>query len=219
MVWRGAVGKIKAAKRNRHNTDASIEKCELPEFLGCNRGMAMGAKVVGKITVMRTLAEPAKLRKNPERIPEDQKRFRHHSMKLERVGEGLFGKKYYKAIDRSDMQFWRDLYIDVFEVLRASVLRSIGSIDPDHRRNVEEEIKLALEMLRATKTKDEINADVIASLFNLVFLLLGRKPYAARTKVRDWSTFRTLTYSQTEEQLSHLLRSYVHRRLRETWFR
>ncbi len=154
-----------------------------------------------------------------ERIPEDQKFFRHHSMKLERIGEALFGEKYYKAIDRSDMRFWRELYVKVFEVLRASALRSMGSVDPDHRKNIEEEIEFALKKLDATKTKDETNAAVIAVLFDLVFLLLGRKPYRTRGKVRDWSTFRTLTYSQTEEQLSYLLQSYMHRRPREHGFR
>ncbi len=152
------------------------------------------------------------------RIPEDQKHFRHHSMKLERIGEALFGEKYYKAIDRSDMQFWHELYVDVFQVLRASALRSMGSVDPDHRKNIEQEIKFALDMLSATKVKDETNAAVIAALFDLVFLLLGRKPYRARGKVREWSTYRTLTYSQTEEQLSNLLQSYMHRHLREHGF-
>ena len=154
-----------------------------------------------------------------ERTPEDQTRFRHHSMKLEQIGEALFGEKYYKAIDRSDMRFWHELYVEVFEVLRASALRSMGSVDPGHRKNIEEEIEFALKMLGATKAKDETNAAVIAALFELVFLLLGREPYRARGKVRDWSTFRTLTYSQTEEQLSYLLQSYMHRRAREHGFR
>ena len=149
----------------------------------------------------------AKLR--AEKIPDDQKRFRHHSMRLERIGEALFGEKYYKAIDRSDMQFWHELYVEAFEVLRASALRSMGSVDPDHRKNIKEEIEFALEKLGATKAKDETNAAVIAALFDLVFLLLGRAPYRARGKVRDWATFRTLTYSQTEEQLSYLLQSYM----------
>lgn len=153
-----------------------------------------------------------------ERIPKDQKHFHHHSMKLERIGEALFGEKYYKAIDRSDMLYWHELYVGVFEVLRASALRSMGSVDPDHRKNIEEEIEWALKMVGATKAKDETNAAVIAALFDLVFLLLGRKPYRARGKVREWSTFRTLTYSQTEEQLSNLLQSYMHRHLREHGF-
>ena len=149
----------------------------------------------------------AKLR--AERIPEDQKHFRHHSMSLERIGESLFGEKYRKAIDRSDMQFWHKLYVDVFEVLHASALRSVGSVDRVHRKNIGEKIQFALDMLNATKSKDETNAAVIAALFDLVFLLLGREPYHTSGKVREWSTFRTLTYSQTEEQLSYLLQGYM----------
>jgi hypothetical protein len=152
------------------------------------------------------------------KIAEDQKWFRHHSMRLERIGEALFGKKYYKAIDRSDMQFWHNLYVEVFEVLRSSALRSMGSVDPDHRKNITEAIEYALDMLRTSKTKDETNAAVIAALFDLVFLLLGRSPYSAGGKVRDLSTFRTLTYSQTEEQLSYQLQSYIHRRPHEHGF-
>ena len=81
------------------------------------------------------------------RTPDDQKHFRHHSMKLERVGEALFGERYHKAIDRSDIQFWHKLYVEIFEVLGASALRSMGSVDPDHRKNIEEEIKSALSNL------------------------------------------------------------------------
>jgi hypothetical protein len=153
-----------------------------------------------------------------QRMPEDQKVFRHHSMKLERIGEALFGERYHKAIDRSDMRYWHEFYVEVFEVLRASALRSIGLVDPDHQRNIEEKIESALQMLRATKAKDETNAAVIAALFELVFLLLGREPYRARGRFRDWSTFRTLTYSQTEEQLSYLLQGYMQRHPHEHGF-
>ena len=116
------------------------------------------------------------------------------------------------------MKIWHELYVAIFQVLRASALRSMGSVDPDHRKSIEEEIEFALKKLDATRAKDETNATVIAALFDLVFLLLGRRPYRARGKFRNWSAFRTLTYSQTEEQFSYLLQSYMHRRPREHGF-
>ncbi len=148
-------------------------------------------------------------------IPRDQKEFKHHSLKLERLGVNLFGEKYHKAVDRWDIGFWKDLYISIFKVLSASIFKSIGSVDKTHRSEIEHELEFALKMLRTVKAKDEINAVVIASLFSLVFLLLGRKPYMTKGKLRELSTFRTLTYSQTEEQLSWLLEGYIQGKSKE----
>ncbi|WP_353256217.1 hypothetical protein, partial [Hyphomonas sp.] len=72
--------------------------------------------------------------------------------------------------------------------------------------------------VKGAKAKDEIHASLIVGLFTLVFFLMGRLPYAARGKQRSFSTFRTLTYSQTEEQLSWLLQSYVEGRPQEHGF-
>jgi len=144
-------------------------------------------------------------------MPEDQKVFRHHSMALERLGVSLFGDKYHKAIDRWDIAFWKSLYVSTFEVLRASVFSSIGSVDKQHRQDIEHELDHALQMLKVAKAKDEINAATIASLFRLVFLLLGRLPYHTKGKRRNLGTFRTLTYSQTEEQLSWMLQGHIQR--------
>jgi len=41
-------------------------------------------------------------------IPQDQKVFRHaNNMPLERFAESLFGKKYYKSVNRVDIGFWK----------------------------------------------------------------------------------------------------------------
>jgi hypothetical protein len=69
--------------------------------------------------------------------------------------------------------------------------------------------------MRRSTTKDELHGALIVTLFKLVFLLLGRLPYRAKGKRRSLATFRTLTYSQTEEQLSWLLQGYMQRHASE----
>lgn len=145
------------------------------------------------------------------KLPAEQLSFKHHSIDLEFFAVALFGEKYKKAIDRRDIAFWKTLYMSIFEVLKASVFSSIGSIDRQHRQAIEDEIDHAISVLKVSQGKDEVNASAIASLFALVFLLLGRTPYVAKGKRRELATFRTLTYSQTEEQLSWLLQGYIQR--------
>ncbi|OYX50111.1 MAG: hypothetical protein B7Y90_05360 [Alphaproteobacteria bacterium 32-64-14] len=127
-------------------------------------------------------------------------------------------REFYKSKDISDMKFWKNLYVRTFEVLRLSVFRSIGSIDKSHRKAIEQELDRALDRLKSANGKDAINAQVIASLFRLLFLLLGRSAYAEPGKRRDFSTFRTLTYSQTDEQLSWLLQGYIHGKAQDHGF-
>ena len=127
-------------------------------------------------------------------------------------------REFYKAKDVSDMKFWKSLYVRTFEVLRLSIFRSVGTVDKSHRKAIEEELDRALDRLSAANGKDAIHEQVIASLFRLVFLLLGRSAYAEPGKRRDFSTFRTLTYSQTEGQLSWLLQAYIHRKPRDHGF-
>jgi hypothetical protein len=127
-------------------------------------------------------------------------------------------REYHKSRDFSDMAFWKKLYVRTFEVLQASIFRSIGSIDKTHRKAIEDELERALARLKSARGKDAIHEQLIASLFRLVFLLLGRSAYPAMGKQRNFSTFRTLTYSQTEEQLSWLLRGYVHTHLKAHGF-
>ena len=70
----------------------------------------------------------------------------------------------------------------------------------------------------AIKEKDELHGALIVTLFKLVFLLLGRLPYHAKGNRRSLATFRTLTYSQTEEQLSRVLQGYIERHASEHGF-
>jgi hypothetical protein len=143
-------------------------------------------------------------------IPDDQKVFRHnYNLPLERLAESLFGKKYHKSTDRMDIGFWKTFYVETFEVLQNSITSSIGSIDKVHNQAIQEEVARGLEWMRRSKAKDELHGALIVTLFKLVFLLLGRLPYQAKGKRRSFCTFRTLTYSQTEEQLSWLLQGYV----------
>lgn len=132
-------------------------------------------------------------------------------MQLERFAKSLFGEKYHKSMDRVDIEFWKAFYIEAFEVLEESIFSSIGSIDKSHRRAIHEEVTQGLKWLRRSKAKDDLHGALIVALFKLVFLLLGRLPYRARGKRRSFTTFRTLTYSQTEEQLSWLLQGYLQR--------
>lgn len=136
------------------------------------------------------------------------------AMKAERRAR----REYHKARDISAMTFWKDLYVRSFEVIQASIFRSIGSVDKSHRKAIEDELDRALTRLKSARGKDAIHEQLIASLFRLVFLLLGRSAYPATGKRRDFSTFRTLTYCQTEEQLSWLLRGYVHSHLKAHGF-
>lgn len=152
-------------------------------------------------------------------IPQDQNVFLHaNNMSLERFAESLFGKKYYKSVDRVDIGFWKAFYIATFEVLDRSIFGSIGSIDKSHKQAIQKALTHGLEWMRRSKTKDELHGALIVTLFKLVFLLLGRPPYYAKGKRRDLATFRTLTYSQTEEQLSWVLQGYMQRHASEHGF-
>ena len=152
-------------------------------------------------------------------IPDDQKVFRHsNNMPLERFAESLFGEKYHKSMDRVDIGFWKAFYVGTFEVLENSIFSSIGSIDKSHKQAITEEVKQGLEWLLRSKEKDELHGALIITLFKLVFLLLGRLPYRGKGKHRSLATFRTLTYSQTEEQLSWLLQGYLQRHASEHGF-
>ena len=84
-----------------------------------------------------------------------------------------------------------------------------------HKQAIQEEVTHGLDWMRRSKTKDELHGALIVTLFKMVFLLLGRLPYRAKGKRRSLATFRTLTYSQTEEQLSWLLQGYVQRHASE----
>jgi hypothetical protein len=151
--------------------------------------------------------------------PQDQNVFCHaNNIRLERFAESLFGRKYYKSVDRVDIGFWKKFYIATFEVLDNSIFNSIGSIDNLHRNAIQEEVRQGLEWMRRSKTKDELHGALIVALFKLVFLLLGRLPYHAKGQRRDLATFRTLTYSQTEEQRSWLLQGYIQRHASEHGF-
>jgi len=152
-------------------------------------------------------------------IPPDQKVFSHdYNLSLEFFAQSLFGDKYHKSVDRHDIGFWKKFYVATFEVLQASVFSSIGSVDRAHRRDIEEHIDRSLKWIREAETKDKIHGALVVSLFKLTFLLLGRLPYAEKGKRRDLATFRTLTYSQTDEQLSWLLQGFVQRNAVEHGF-
>jgi hypothetical protein len=145
-------------------------------------------------------------------IPEDQKLFRHsNNFALERFAVKLLGKRYHKSMDRVDIGHWKTVYVKTFEVLNASVFSSVGAVDKEHRVKIEAVISQGLEALREAKGKDHLHGVLIASLLNLVFLLLGREPYYAKGPHRSFAVHRTLTYSQTEEQLSWLLQGYIQR--------
>lgn len=155
----------------------------------------------------------------PQKVAADQKIFAHnYSLSLERLAESLFGKKYYKATDRTDIGFWKEFYLSALVVIQASLFKSIGSIDRQHSISIKDQLDRTIASVKEAKAKDEIHASLIVGLFKLVFLLMGRLPYAARGKQRSFSTFRTLTYSQTEEQLSWLLQGYVEGRPQEHGF-
>ncbi|MEQ9505618.1 MAG: hypothetical protein RLO80_05065 [Hyphomonas sp.] len=158
-------------------------------------------------------------RRTTPKITADQKIFAHnYSLSLERLAESLFGQKYHKATDRTDVGFWKEFYLSALAVIQSSLFKSIGSIDRQHSISISDQLERTITSVKRAKAKDEIHASLIVGLFKLVFLLMGRLPYAARGKQRSFSTFRTLTYSQTEEQLSWLLQSYVEGRPQEHGF-
>lgn len=158
-------------------------------------------------------------RPRPQKVAADQKIFAHnYSLSLERLAESLFGKKYHKATDRTDIGFWKEFYLSALAVIQSSLFKSIGSIDREHSKSIKDQLDQTITSVKEAKAKDEIHASLIVGLFKLVFLLMGRLPYAARGKQRSFSTFRTLTYSQTEEQLSWLLQGHIEGRPQEHGF-
>lgn len=135
--------------------------------------------------------------------------FHGDNLSLERFAESLFGDKYYKSVDRHDILFWKKFYISTLEVIRESFGPSVGSIDKAHSGAILAVVDGSIEHRKSVQTKDQIHGHLIVALFKLVFLLMGRIPYRARGKIRNMSTFRTLSYCQTEEQLGWLLQGRV----------
>lgn len=152
-------------------------------------------------------------------IPADQKTFRHnYNLGLEFFATSLFGQKYYKSVDRVDIGFWKAFYVAALEVLQAFVLSSAGSMDKEHRREIEHHLKRTYDGVKGANAKDELHGALILGLFKLVFLLSGRLPYSTKGKRRNLSTFRTLNYCQTDEQLSYLLEGHIRRHYKDHGF-
>ena len=150
---------------------------------------------------------------------DEKKHILHGSfMPLETFARSLFGDRYFGSVGWTDPTVWKRFYLDCVEVLQGSFSRSVGSIDGPHRKQVEDELKILHRQLKQAKHKDQMHTVLVVRLFRLVFLLMGRLPYHVRGKRRTLNTFRTLSYSQTEEQLSWLLQGYVQRHAEENGF-
>jgi len=130
-------------------------------------------------------------------------------MPLEIFARCLFGERYFGSVNWTKLSDWKPFYSKCVEVLAASALPSIGAIDERHRNDIKTTIERLQADLMKSKTKDRVHVVLILGLFKLVFLLLGRLPYKARGAQRDLNRFRTLTYSQTDEQLSWLLQGHI----------
>ncbi len=139
-------------------------------------------------------------------------------MPLEHFARSLFGDKYFGSVNWTGITEWKSFYSSCVEVIEQSIYKSIGSIDPSHREQISNVLQTLRLRLKDANGKDQIHAILIVGLFKLVFLLLGRLPYVVRGRRRSFGTFRTLTYSQTEEQLSWLLQGAIQSSAREHGF-
>lgn len=140
----------------------------------------------------------------------EQQDFVHgNSMSLEMLARSLFGEKYFGSVNYSDMTYWKKFYVRCLDLIEISFFASVGSIDPSHRESISRLLSSARRNLVSARRKDTIHAALIVFLFKLVFLLMGRHPYYTRGNRRDFGTFRTLNYCQTEVQLSWLLQGAI----------
>lgn len=145
-----------------------------------------------------------------KKLPDEQMEFLHgNDMRLEMFARSISDDKYYGSVNWTDIKSWQSFYLETLDIIQRSIFRCIGYVDPSHKRALEETIAQAMSSVKAAKRKDAIHSALIVSLFKIIFLLLGRLPYNSRNKIRSFSSFRTLTYCQTEEQLSYLLQSEV----------
>ena len=147
---------------------------------------------------------------------EDQKHFLPlDGMPLEYFARNVFGDRYHGSAGWSKISVWKKLYVDCLLLIRNSFDDSVGSVDAFHRGHIIQTIDRISERIKRSKRKDDVHKWLIIGLFQLVFLLLGNLPkrMASRKKRQpkkfNFSAFRTLSYSQTREQLGVLLRSRI----------
>ena len=144
------------------------------------------------------------------RREDEQKHLRaENSIALEYFATSLFGDTYWHSADYTEISFWRKMYLRTLKVLEHSIPRCIGSVDRTHRDDILFEVSSMRQKLEVARRKDDIHCALIAGLFRLTFLLLGRRPYKARGNFRQLNTFRTISYCQTIDQFGLLLRGYV----------
>ena len=136
-------------------------------------------------------------------------------MPLETFARSLFGDTYYGSVSWHQFGEWKKFYQRTLKVLQHSGLRSVGSIDEMHRAKIEQSFNKLNDDLKNAKTKDRMHTVLIVGLFKLVFLLFGRLSYKARGNYRNLNTFRTMSYCQTDEQLSWLLQGFIQRSAQE----
>lgn len=130
-------------------------------------------------------------------------------MPLELFARSLFGDKYFGSVNWTEWTIWKRFFLRSVCVLEASLLPSIGSVDEKHREDLARSIGRMKEDVKNADSKDRMNTVLIIGLLKLVFLLSGRLPYYARGSRRNLNTFRTLSYCQTDEQLSWLLQAHI----------
>ncbi len=81
-------------------------------------------------------------RRTTLKMAADQKIFAHnYSLSLERLAESLFGEKYYKSTDRTEIGFWKEFYLSALVVIQSSLFRSIGSIDRQHSISMRDQLE------------------------------------------------------------------------------
>jgi hypothetical protein len=148
------------------------------------------------------------------KIPNDQKHFLHGSdLSLEAFARSISEDKYYRSVSWTDIKRWQTFYLECLRIINRSLFATIGYVDPSHKKKIVDTLESAISKVKSASRKDEIHSALIVSLFKIIFLLLGRLPENSKGKTFYFSAFRTLTYCQTEEQLSYLLRKEIQREL------
>lgn len=150
------------------------------------------------------------------KISEEQQHFLHGTeMHMEYFARNVFGDRYFGSAGWTDIRVWKKFYADCLELTERSFLQTVGSIDSYHRGHIRETFRITLKRIKAAKRKDDLHRDLIVGLFQLLFLVMGNIPRrmslkrGRKTPAIGFSAFRTLSYSQTEEQMGWLLRSRI----------
>ena len=130
------------------------------------------------------------------------------------IHEILGASEYRRIKDGYSHKTLRRTTLKTIKAIRYAVEENVKVIDTTHLRHIKSCIYSAEEKIKETKSENELFEVFIAFQGRLIFLLLGQAPkrrenFTNRRESWRLDGYRTLIYTQNEEQKARLLDSYA----------